>query len=120
MHEMLRKYLNDMTSSTVSDEEFKYVEEAFVTKSMKKRQYLLHEGSVCKYIAFIVKGAMRLYSIDDKGTEHIVRFGVEGWWMSDRESFMMLTPSKFNIDALEDCQLLLTTGQSAGTLPLIF
>lgn len=124
MHEMLRSYLNDMTSSTISDEEFKYVEEAFVPKSMRKRQYLLHEGSVCKYIAFIVKGAMRLYSINDKGNEHIVRFGIEGWWMSDRESFMMLTPSKFNIDALEDCQLLLTTKEQLANLqersPLFF
>ena len=62
-------------------------------------------------MAFVVKGAMRQYSIDEKGNEHIVRFGIEGWWMSDRESFLMLTPSKYNIDALEDCDLLVATNE---------
>ncbi|HKO81603.1 MAG TPA: Crp/Fnr family transcriptional regulator [Chitinophagaceae bacterium] len=78
---------------------------------MKKKQFLLHEGAVCKYMTFIVKGALRLYSIDEKGNEHIARFGVEGWWVSDRESFLMLTPSKYNIDALEDSDLLVATNE---------
>ena len=111
MHEILRKYINEITSSSISDEEFTYFEKAFAEKSMKKKQFLLHEGTVCKYMAFVVKGAMRQYSIDEKGNEHIVRFGIEGWWMSDRESFLMLTPSKYNIDALEDCDLLVSTNE---------
>ena len=112
MHDSLRKYINRVTSLIVSDEEFSYLENAFEPRKMKKKQFLLHEGSVCKYMSFIVKGAMRQYCIDQKGTEHIVRFGLEGWWMSDRESFTMLTPSKFNIDAIEDCELLLATNEN--------
>jgi CRP-like cAMP-binding protein len=52
---------------------------------------------------------LRQYSVDEKGQEHIMQFAVENWWVGDRESFLMLTPSKFNIDVLEDCQLLLIT-----------
>ena len=111
MYETFRKYLNELTSSIISDEEFRHIEESFVMKSMKKKQFLLHEGAVCKYMTFIVKGALRLYSIDEKGNEHIARFGVEGWWVSDRESFLMLTPSKYNIDALEDSDLLVATNE---------
>ena len=111
MHEVLRTYINEITSSVISDEEFAHIENGFAAKSMKKKQFLLHEGTVCRYMAFIVKGAMRQYSIDEKGNEHIVRFGVEGWWMSDRESLLMLTPSKYNIDALEDCELLVATNE---------
>ncbi|MDH7459971.1 Crp/Fnr family transcriptional regulator [Chitinophagaceae bacterium 26-R-25] len=124
MYEFFRQYLNEITSSIISDAEFQHIEEAFAIKSMKKRQFLLHEGSVCKYMAFIVKGAMRHYSIDEKGNEHIVRFGVEGWWMSDRESLRMQTPSKYNIDALEDCDLLVATNEQLNRVkelsPLFF
>jgi CRP-like cAMP-binding protein len=116
MHEVLRKYINEITSGDISDEEFSYIEKGFVEKSMKKKQFILHEGTVCKYMCFIVKGAMRQYSIDEKGNEHIVRFGIEGWWMSDRESLLMLTPSKYNIDALEDCDLLVATNEQLNII----
>jgi len=52
---------------------------------------------------------MRQYSVDEKGTEHIVRLGVEGWWMGDRESWVMETPSLYSIDAWEDTEMLLVT-----------
>ena len=69
----------------------------------------MQEGQVCKYSAFIVKGAMRQYTVDDKGVEHIVRLSIENWWAVDRESFVMLTPSVYNIDAWEDTEVLLIT-----------
>ncbi len=49
---------------------------------------------------------MRQYSVDDKGVEHMVSLYVEDWWVSDRESAVMHTPSRYNIDALEDTELL--------------
>jgi CRP-like cAMP-binding protein len=112
MYELLRTYLNKITSATVSDEEFQFFETAYSIKKIKKKQFLLHEGNICRYMAFIVKGAMRQYTIDDKGTEHIARFGIEEWWMSDRESFVSLTPSRYNIEALEDCELLVATNEN--------
>jgi hypothetical protein len=36
------------------------------------------------------------------GSEHTLRFGIENWWMSDRESFVTGQPSKSRIDAPED------------------
>jgi CRP-like cAMP-binding protein len=116
MYNLLRAYINKVTFSTISDEEFRFFEEAFSIKKVKKRQFLLHEGSICRYMAFIVKGAMRQYTIDEKGIEHIVRFGIEEWWMSDRESFLSLTPSRYNIEALEDCDLLVSTNEKLTSL----
>lgn len=52
---------------------------------------------------------MRQYSVDDNGNEHIVRLCMENWWIVDYESFVMLTPSKYNIDAVEDSEVLLIT-----------
>jgi len=116
MYESIRLYINKITSSVISDEEFKHVEEAFQPKKVKKRQFLSHEGSVCQHLAFIVNGAMRQYVIDSKGVEHIIRFGIEGWWMIDRESFSMLIPSKYNIEAVEDSDLLITTKEKVTHL----
>src|SRR4051812_13361021 len=109
MHEPLIKYINSFATTPLTTNEVELIKNAFVYKKIRKRQYLLQEGAVCKYAAFIVKGAMRQYSVDDKGTEHIVRLSIENWWAVDRESFVMLTPSIYNIDAWEDTDALLIT-----------
>ena len=69
----------------------------------------MQEGEVCKHTAFIVKGAMRQYTVDDKGEEHIARLSIENWWASDRESLMKQVPSIYFIDAWEDTEALLVT-----------
>jgi CRP-like cAMP-binding protein len=107
MHESLIKYIKDHSATPLTETEIEVVREVFIPKKLRKRQYFLQEGEVCKYSAFIVKGAMRQYSVDDKGVEHIVRLSIENWWVSDRESYVMLTPSKYNIDAWEDSNVLL-------------
>ncbi|MBC7828511.1 MAG: Crp/Fnr family transcriptional regulator [Chitinophagaceae bacterium] len=84
----------------------------FIPKKIRKKQYLLQEGDVSKYTAFVEKGFLRCYTIDDKGTEHILQFAFEGWWIADQYSFLTNTPSRYNIDALEDCELLLLTKES--------
>ena len=79
MYNILLQYIIDYSSLPVSDEDFKRIQDAFKPKKLRKRQYLLQEGDVCKYLSFITKGALRQYSVDDKGIEHIVRFGIERW-----------------------------------------
>jgi CRP-like cAMP-binding protein len=117
MHDAYFDYLKKFVPDPLSEEEKEFLREAFVPFKLRKRQYLLQAGDHCKHFAFIVKGAMRQYSVDDKGVEHIVRLGVEDWWMGDRESWVMLTPSMYNIDAWEDTEMLLIT--RASTLELI-
>lgn len=107
MHESLLKYIRNHSVTPLSDSEVKIIQEVFVPKKFRKRQYFLEEGEVCKYLGFILKGAMRQYSIDAKGVEHILRLSVENWWAGDRESFTTQTPSRYFIDAWEDTDLLL-------------
>jgi CRP-like cAMP-binding protein len=47
--------------------------------------------------------------LDDKGTEHIIQLLLENWWVGDRESFSMGTPSSYYIDAWEESDLLIIT-----------
>jgi CRP-like cAMP-binding protein len=106
MHHPFFEYLKNFSSEPLSEEGRSLITQAFVPSKLRKRQYFLQEGNHCKQFAFIVKGAMRQYTVDDKGVEHIVRLGVEGWWMGDRESWVMRTPSLYNIDAWEDTEML--------------
>src|SRR5947208_7806919 len=109
MHEALIKYINGFSTVALTVSEVELLQKVFVPQQLAKKQYFLHEGEVCRYSAFIVKGAMRQYSVDDKGAEHIIRLSIENWWAVDRESFVMLTPSIYNIDAWEDTEALLIT-----------
>jgi CRP-like cAMP-binding protein len=95
--------------SVLTEEEFLYFTGLFVGKKLRKRQYLLREGDVCKYQAFVVKGLLRSYTLDEKGGEHILQFASEGWWIADLSSYLANEPSILNIDALEDVELMLLT-----------
>jgi len=109
MHEKLIAYINQRTSLPLTREEESLIVATFQPKTLRKKQYFLQETDVCKYVGFIVKGAMRQYSVDDKGIEHITHLFIENYWASDRESAVMLTPSKYNIDAWENTELLVVT-----------
>lgn len=109
MHKNLLAYINQRATSPLTSEEEAIIVAVFQPKKLRKKQYFLEEGNVCKYVGFIVKGAMRQYSVDDKGVEHIVQLYIENYWASDRESAVMLTPSRYYIDAWEDTELLVAT-----------
>lgn len=110
MYDLLYKKIEETIS--ITEEEFDFCKTLFVPKKLRKRQFLLQDGDVCKYTAFVSKGLLRSYTIDEKGNEHILQFAFEGWWMGDLYSFLTEEPSMFNMEALEDCELLLITKPS--------
>jgi CRP-like cAMP-binding protein len=110
MFELLHKKINEVVH--VTKEEFDLFKTLFLPKKLKKRQFFLQEGDVSKYTAFTEKGLLRTYTVDDKGGEHILQFAHEGWWMGDMYSFLTGEPSTYNIEALEDSELLLITQPS--------
>lgn len=75
-------------------------------RKVKKGQFVVHEGAVCKTTSFVNEGSLRTYYTDLGGQEHIVQFAVEGWWISDLNSFVMQVPATFNVQAIEDSALL--------------
>ena len=107
MYELFFQKLNEKV--TFSEAEQAIIKNYLTLKKLRKKQYLLQEGDVCKTIAFIEKGALREYNVDDKGNEHILQFAIEGWVISDLYSFMTGEPSTYNIDAIEDSELVLIT-----------
>lgn len=107
LFEPLFTYIETKSQLKLSDAERELIQQAFRIKHLRKRQYLLQEGDVCKYMAFIVKGSGRMYSIKENGQENIVRFAIESWWLGDYESYVMQTPSLYNIEMVEDSDVLL-------------
>lgn len=105
MFELLLKKLSAII--TISDEDFDQLKTSFITKKLRKRQYLLQEGDICKYQAFVEKGLLRSFTVDEKGSEHILQFASEGWWVADLSSYLSEEPSFLNIEALEEAELLM-------------
>jgi len=105
MFDQIRKHITGRVQFT--EDEFNLATTFFVPKKIRRRQFLLQAGDVCKSLAFVSNGCLRSYSVDNKGEEHIVQFAIEDWWISDMKSFLTNQPSTYNIDALEDSELLL-------------
>lgn len=107
MFEVFFIHVNEKVSLT--EEEQQTIKTFFSPKKLRKKQYLLQEGDVCKYMAFVEKGLLRSYNVDEKGYDHMIQFAWEGWWISDTYSFLSREPGAYNIDAIEDAELLLIT-----------
>ncbi|HEU5364352.1 MAG TPA: Crp/Fnr family transcriptional regulator [Hanamia sp.] len=110
MFELLLQSIKEKIS--ISKEEFDFCKTLFIPKKLRKKQYLLQEGDVCRYTAFVEKGILRTFSVDEKGNEPILQFSMEGWWIADLYSFLTEESSQYNIEALEDCELLLITKEN--------
>jgi len=114
MVDVFKKYLAE--KMILSDADWAVIEPVCIIKKLKKHQFLLQEGDVWRYHAFVCKGCLRRYSIDAKGIEHIIQFSIENWWAGDRESLMNKTPSKYNIDAVEDSIILVIRNEDFDRL----
>ncbi|MCA6066369.1 Crp/Fnr family transcriptional regulator [Chryseobacterium sp. RG1] len=90
----------------------------FTFKKLRKKQYLLQEGEICKCLSFVSKGLLKSYFMDEKGNEHINMFAFEGWWISDFNSFINQEKSVLNIDAIEETELLMITREEYENLML--
>jgi len=114
MFEKLHQYITE--KATLTDEEFAYIDAVCVTRKLRKKQYLLQEGDVWQFNAFVSKGLVRTYRIDGKGDEHILQFCPENYWTGDRESLLSGEPSRCNIDAIEDSEIILIRKQDFENL----
>ena len=77
------------------------------TKKVKRKEFLLREGDVCKYSAFVTSGCLRGYSVDRAGTEHVLSFAPRNWWIADMYSLLSQKPGTLYIEALEETDIIL-------------
>lgn len=90
----------------LNDEEISLLTSRVTQRQIKRRQMILQEGFVCKHYTFVVKGCFKMYGIDEKGTEHNLRFAAENDWIANLGSFYSEKPSKLFIEAIEPSVIL--------------
>lgn len=105
MFELLYSKISALVS--IRPDEFEFFKGQFQPRRVRRKQLFSQEGDVCRYQAFVVRGLLRSYTVDEKGNEHILQFASEGWWMADLSSYLTGDPSFMNMEALEDSELLL-------------
>jgi CRP-like cAMP-binding protein len=73
-------------------------------KTIKRKELLLREGQVCKYIFFVEKGLLRSYYYDEE-SEITTWFMKENDFVISVKSFFLQEKSVEFIQAIEDCSL---------------
>lgn len=105
---MLDNFFNKLSKGiTLTEADKTIFRQHVIVKKLRKRQYLLQDGEICKSVAFVSKGMLRSYLVDEKSNEHIMQFAPEGWFISDLYSFITEDYSNLNIDAIENSELVL-------------
>ena len=88
-----------------SPEEFEIFNSLIEYKAVPKKTILLHEGEMCNFEIFVIKGCVRKYYIDTNGFAVILQFATENSWISDISfSIYENSPSDVFIETLEDCE----------------
>ena len=91
MYELFLRKFNEKVS--LSEEEEVFLKQFLTAKKLRKRQYFLQEGDVCKSVCFVEKGALRAYVLNKAENENIAAFAFEGWTMGDLYSFIKEEPA---------------------------
>ncbi|SCW39888.1 Crp/Fnr family transcriptional regulator [Mucilaginibacter sp. NFR10] len=103
-------------SVSLTAEETALFNEILEYRKIPKKTRLLTAGNICNFEAYVNKGCIREYIIDENGAEVTLQFAVEDWWVSDLASFQDQSPAHMNIETLEDCELLILTHDSKEKL----
>ena len=90
----------------ITEDESRLVQKYFVPVPLKKKQFLLQSGEPSNHMRFISQGCVKLYSIDELGAEHILQFGISGWWINDLYAYLTQKPATFFIQAITQSTVL--------------
>ena len=76
-------------------------------RALKRKRLFLEAGTVCRYSAFVLDGALKSFTVDQEGKEHILSFATKDWWISDMYSLLSQRPAILNIEAIADSEVLM-------------
>ena len=102
--ELLRTHVADRVPAGPGD--FAALARELSVRCVPRREALSRPGDVARDLYFVESGCLRCHAIDERGTDHVIRFAVEGWWISDFHSYFTGEPSTFGVNALEDSRVL--------------
>ena len=79
---------------------------SFKIERIPKKQMIVRAGSACSNNYFVASGCLRMFYIDDNGSEQTIQFALENWWMTDHDAFNKGRQASFSIQAVENCTLI--------------
>jgi CRP-like cAMP-binding protein len=97
-------YINRIVSLT--EEEEKILISLIAYRKLRKGQYFLQQGDVCRFSGFVVSGCTKTFYVDDEGQEHVIMFSIEDWWTSDMGSYISQKPADYSVQCLENTELI--------------
>ncbi len=93
----------------VTEEELSALVQLIHFSSHEKNELLQKQGAISKRAAFVVKGAVRIFYLDEKGTEHTVNFIFENQPLVSFDSFTQQTPVVVSAVTLMPTELIWTS-----------
>ena len=92
--------------SPLGEDEMKLIQSSLKPFLLKKGEFFLESGKINRYVGFLHKGLVR-YFVYNHGEEATFEFTREGEFVADYQSFNNKVPSNQNIQAIEDCEMLI-------------
>lgn len=116
--EIFKKHISKFT--TLSDADFEEVFGFFTIHDVAKKETLTEEGQLCRYHYFVLEGMLRLFFINEKGTEQTTEFALETWWLTDNIAYEHQLAGSFSIQAVERSRILRISRENQEQLLLQF
>ena len=104
MTESLKKYCQSFINFTES--ELLLIDDYFEPQTIEQHKFILEEGKICKFIAFVISGSVRHFHIKD-GEEKTCDMSFENQFVTEFRSFLYDIASNMNLQALEKTQILI-------------
>ena len=118
MLDSFKSYIKGQAPMT--EEQFLQALSCLTPVKYSKGTVLLTQGEICPGIAFVLKGCLRSYVIDEHKKTHTLEFAPENWWIGDALSLYRQIPAMFYIDAVEDTEVLLAKMDFFKKMPDVF
>lgn len=111
--------LNNISRHIVLTEaETNYFISLLKEQQVKKKDFILQEGQLCKNISFVNAGILRAYYADKAGKESTIMFAMADWWITDMYCFINHLPAMLTIQAVEDSNIFQLQKQDLDALYL--
>ena len=85
-------------------------------QEVRKRDFVLQQGTVCKSIYFVNSGMLRAFFTDQETKESTIMFAMEDWWITDMHCFLQQSAAMLSIQALEASTVLKLNKQDLDAL----
>jgi len=101
---------------SINHSDMKRVAAYFQTIEIKKNDYFLEQGQICRRVGFVESGLMMYYKVDEGGNQMVCDFAQENNWVTQYESFKNQTASPLSIKSLESSTLKVLSFDQMETL----